>query len=125
MGGDRKEETVRDSLSPLISDETNEGLIRIPLVGEIKEAIFSIHEDKAPGSDGFSASFYHTNWDNIGAEIVKEVQGFFETDSLPDSINDTHIRLIPKVNSLKSVAEYRPIALYNVYYKIISKILTK
>jgi len=58
-------------------------------------------------------------------EIVKEVQGFFNSDRLPEKINDTHIRLIPKVQSPHTVAEYRTIALCNVYYKIISKIMTK
>ena len=45
--------------------------------------------------------------------------------SLQPKINETYIRLIPKIQSSKTVADYRPIALCNVYYKIISKILTK
>ena len=56
---------------------------------------------------------------------MNEIQEFFLTDSLPPRINETHIRLIPKIPSPQRVSEYRPIALCNVYYKIISKILTK
>ncbi|CAA7058044.1 unnamed protein product [Microthlaspi erraticum] len=48
----------------------------------------------------------------------------FTSGIMPRSINNTHVRLIPKILSPKSVSEYRPVALCNVYYKIISKILT-
>ena len=68
---------------------------------------------------------FHSNWDTIGPDIVTEIIGFFETGALPEKINHTHIRLIPKSHSPQTVAEYRPISLCNVYYKIISKILTK
>lgn len=38
-------------------------------------------------------------------------------------INHTYVRLIPKNLEAKRVEDYRPIALCNVYYKIISKLL--
>lgn len=36
----------------------NAALIQDPSAAEIKEAIFAIHPDKAPGPDGFSAMFF-------------------------------------------------------------------
>ena len=108
----------------MVNEEANNALISLPDAVEIKEAVFSIHADKAPGPDGFSASFFHTNWETIGKDIVKEIQEFFITDSLPPRINETHIWLIPKIPSPQRVSEYRPIDLCNVYYKIISKILS-
>lgn len=87
--------------------------------------MFSIHGDKAPGPDGFSASFFQTNWSTVRPTIVKEEKDILKLGEIPDSIKKIHIRLIPKVQSPKTVAEYRPIALCNVYYKVISKILTR
>lgn len=60
----------------------------------------------------------------MGPAIIRKIQVFFTEGSLPYSINATHIRLIPKIQSLKTVHDYRPIALCNVYYKVISKLLS-
>lgn len=49
---------------------------------------------------------------------------FFRTGRLPHSISETHIQRIPKIQSPKAVSDYGPIALCNVYYKTISKILS-
>ena len=40
-------------MSPCVSQQRNEELIREPTPTEIKDAIFAIHLDKAPKPDGF------------------------------------------------------------------------
>ncbi|XP_056863970.1 uncharacterized protein LOC108850387 [Raphanus sativus] len=122
--GSNGEDTVERALSRRISSEVNKELTTIPSATEIRKALFAIHPDKSPGPDGFSASFFQANWNTVGPAIVDEVRGFFITGIMPESINKTQVRLIPKGQHALKVADYRPIALCNVYYKIISKILS-
>ena len=117
--------TVNRALHSIITPEDNATLTSVPSATEIKDSAFSIHADKAPGPDGFSAGFFHTHWDEIGPDIVREIHGLFAGDSLPDGINHTHLRLIPKMTNARKVSDYRPIALCNVQYKIYSKLLTR
>lgn len=105
---------VTYAISPSITEETNRSLERIPDVAEIRTALFSIHPDKAPGPDGFSASFFHSNWEMISQAFVAEVQKFFRTGVMEPATNVTYVRLIPKVTGAKLVSEYRPIALCSV-----------
>jgi len=49
----------------------------------------------------------------------------FRTNTLHHNVNETFVRLIPKIQAPKKAADYKPIALCNVYFKIISKILTQ
>lgn len=53
--------TISHALKPCVTEEWNEKLTREPSAMEIKEALFAIHADKAPGPDDFSASFFHSN----------------------------------------------------------------
>lgn len=121
----QNQDIVLEALQPKVSPEINDSLIAIPTAEEIKKACFSIHADKAPGPDGFSASFFHSNWDVMESKVISEIQLFFSSNSLPGNLNHTHVRLIPKIHSPKKVSDYRPIALCSIYYKIISKLLSK
>lgn len=42
---------------------------------------------------------------------------------MPQGLNNTHIVLIPKKDSLESMGDLRPITLCNVLYKIVAKTL--
>jgi hypothetical protein len=56
-------------------------------------------------------------------EVIHEVKSFFSDGILTKGLNDTVIVLIPKGTKPESLADYRPISLCNVIYKIISKCL--
>jgi hypothetical protein len=77
----------------------------------------------SPGPDGFNVEFYIATWEWIGDDVHQLVKNFFLTASLPAHANDTHIALIPKKLVPMVPADYRPISLCNVIYKIIAKCL--
>ncbi|GKA83475.1 protein LAZ1, partial [Tanacetum coccineum] len=91
---------------------------------EIKVAMFSIGDDRAPGSDGYSSAFFKKGWDIIGSDVCHAIRYFFVSGRLLKEINHNFIALIPKVPTPLKVNEYRPISCCNVIYKCISKILT-
>ena len=78
---------------------------------------------KSPGLDGMPPLFFQHFWPVIGDEVANAVLTCLNTGSIPSSINQTHITLIPKVKSPERVSEYRPIALCNILYKLISKVI--
>lgn len=51
-------EVISEAITPKLTEEQNEKLIEIPSADEIKEAMFSIHPENAPGPDGFPACFF-------------------------------------------------------------------
>jgi hypothetical protein len=56
-------------------------------------------------------------------DVVQLVRGFFQIGIMPAHINETHIARIPKKLVHLVPANYRPISLCNVIYRIIAKCL--
>ena len=59
----------------------------------------------------------------VGDAITNAVISFFTHRNLPGEANSSLIVLIPKTTNLTLVNSFCPISLYNVVYKIISKLL--
>lgn len=100
-------------------------LIKPIQAAEIRDVLFSMPSNKAPGPDGYQMEFYKAAWPTIGADFVTAVQSFFLYGFLPKSINATLLALIPKSSDAERMSEYRPIACCNVVYKVISKLIAR
>nr|GEW05144.1 hypothetical protein [Tanacetum cinerariifolium] len=84
---------------------------------EIKDALFSIDDNKASGPDGYSSNFFKAAWNVVGQDVCSAVKDFFAKGKLLSEINTTLISLIPKVTSPARVTDYRPISYCNVVHK--------
>ena len=67
--------------------------------------------------------FYQKFWQIVGNGVTDAVLDFLYIGHMVPNINYTHIVLIPKVKKPEKMADFRPIILCNVIYKIISKVL--
>ncbi|KAL2943955.1 hypothetical protein RDABS01_032302 [Bienertia sinuspersici] len=85
---------------PILRPEQQEDIMRAFTVQDVKEAIFSMDGDKAPGPNGFGASFFKENWNIVGPLISEAVLEFFKNGRILKEINNTFISLIPKCKAL-------------------------
>ncbi|KAK3189426.1 hypothetical protein Dsin_028987 [Dipteronia sinensis] len=83
-----------------------------------------MYPTKAPGSDGLPAVFYQKLWGSIGLSVTSACLSVLNDSALIGGMNNTVISLIPKIQTLERVSDFRPISLCNVIYKIIAKAIT-
>lgn len=89
----------------------------------IKEALFSIGDDKASGPDGFPALFFKKAWEIVAEDVVVAIYHFFQVSKMNPVFSSTYIALIPKKPHITAMTDARPIACCSVIYKAIIKLL--
>ncbi|KAL2246937.1 UNVERIFIED_CONTAM: hypothetical protein Sindi_2546000 [Sesamum indicum] len=130
LGGTRRRLSVdirylRPWARHCITDEEANQLLLPISADDVKQAMFDIADDKAPGPDGYSSRFFKAAWPVVGEEVTRAVLDFFSTGKLLKQVNSTILALIPKVHTPMSVNDFRPISCCNVLYKIIAKLLVQ
>ncbi|KAL2228524.1 UNVERIFIED_CONTAM: hypothetical protein Sindi_1832100 [Sesamum indicum] len=130
LGGNRRQITLdigflRPWARHTLSNEEVGHLILAFTSDDVKQAVFDIADDKAPGPDGYSSGFFKAAWPMVGQEVTKAVLEFFSTGKLLKQVNFTLLALIPKVHTPMAVGDFRPISCCNVLYKIIAKLIVQ
>jgi mannosylglycoprotein endo-beta-mannosidase len=114
---------VDDVIPSVIDDRLNNLLTMIHTPSEIKNAVFDLNKDGAPGPDGFGAFFYQTYWEIIQYDVTNAVIEFFKHGWMMPNFNANCMILIPKTSNADKIEQFRPIAMANFKFKVISKVL--
>ncbi|KAL2225604.1 UNVERIFIED_CONTAM: hypothetical protein Sindi_2948700, partial [Sesamum indicum] len=79
-----------------ITDEEASHLLLPFSPDDVKQAVFDIAEDKAPGPDGYSLGFFKATWPVVGEVVTRAILDFFLTGKLLKQVNSTILALTPK-----------------------------
>eukprot|EP00253_Pinus_taeda_P019493 PITA_19493 len=114
---------ITQHIPKIITEDHNNKLLQSISLQEVEEALGQLKDGKAPGPDGFTANFFHEFWELIKMEVWELVEESRTMHWLLPSLNTTFIALVPKGDEPNKPDKYRPIALCNAIYKLISKVL--
>jgi hypothetical protein len=123
LNGGNTDQQLLDAVQAKVSQDMNTSLMKEFTEEELRAALGSIGDLKAPGPDGMPSIFYKKFWDTVGDRVVQVVLGVLAGGSMPEGWTDTTIVLIPKVNKAEQVKDLLPISLCNVLYKLVAKVL--
>ena len=108
----------------MLEDNDRDQLTRPFDLEEIREVVFSMKHNRAPGPDSIPAEFFQEFWDTIKNDLFNLFQDFHAGTLNIERLNFGVVTLIPKVPNAIDIKAFRPICLLNVCYKIITKVLT-
>jgi len=117
------EEVVELAINLKLSSTQQHALAQDVTREEIKHAMFSLKNNKAPGPNGFNTGFFKRMWHIVGEDVINAVSSFFQTRRMLKEMNTTSISLIPKVVNPTRLTDFHPISGCNTAYKCIAKIL--
>jgi hypothetical protein len=105
-----------------VSEEENNLLIQTFLKEEVREAVFQMEHNKAPGPHGFRAEFYQVCCDIIKDDLMTMFVEFYVGKLPLYSLNFGTIILLLKCREATHIKQYRPICLLNVSFNFFTKV---
>ena len=88
---------------------------------EVAETLKNMKNDKSPGQDGYTVEFYKFFWKDLGYFLIRSFNYGLENKKLSITQRQGIISILPKGDKPREfLKNWRPIALLNVSYKILS-----
>ena len=105
--------------------EQDKQLLEGPItLEELTKALKSFANNKTPGCDGLTKEFYVTFWQELAPILLETLNYCSQRHLLTNSQRRGVLTLIHKKEKDRTnVANYRPISLPNIDYKLLSKVL--
>jgi hypothetical protein len=117
-------ETIR--LYPrIVLEEEVTTLEKVVSLEELSVVLKGFAKDKSLGPDGWTVEFFLFFFDLVGPDLLAMVEDTRCRGEVCRTINSTFLALIPKSNRPLSFSNYRPIALCNLCYNIVTNIITR
>eukprot|EP00253_Pinus_taeda_P008746 PITA_08746 len=116
---------ICSAIPSLVTEDQNKALMRAVTLEELEEVVKAMKKGTAPGPDGFTVDFYQAGWHFLGREILDLVEESRINQKVWPALNSTFFALIPKGDNLEEANGFRPIALCNVIYKMITSLIAK
>jgi mannosylglycoprotein endo-beta-mannosidase len=110
--------------TPQISQEENEFLIGPFTEPEVRNTVFQMEHNKAPGPDGFLEEFYQVFWGIIKEDLLPLFDDLHREALDLYNLKFGIITLIPKIHNATKIQQYRPICVLSVSFKIFTKVGT-
>lgn len=107
----------------LVTREDNYNLNRSVNEEEVSEVIKDMQNAKVPGQDDFNVGFFKACWGIIKQDILNVLEDSRKNIIVLKVFNTSFITLILKQDNVMTPDRFRPIALCNVVYKIILKVI--
>eukprot|EP00253_Pinus_taeda_P015835 PITA_15835 len=116
-------DNVTRNIPILITEDHNLLLLKPISLQEVENAVHQLKAGKARGPDGFTSNFFQHFWDLVKWEVWQVVEESRTLRWMYPGMNATFIALIPKAEESNTPDKYRQIALCNIIYKIVSKVI--
>ena len=94
-------------------------------IEELDLAIKQLKRNKAPGPDGTTSELYKLLDTHNRNLLLDTINRCWDNETLHDSMNEANLAIVFKKGHPELPQTYRPIALFNIAYKILAMIILK